>query len=85
MPCLYDNYRTIGQQRFQNQGKNTISSIVGGYKSAITKHFRRLGYEFAWQSRFHDYIIRNDIAYNRIVEYIQKNPQNWNRDKFYDK
>ena len=23
--------QTIGQQRFQNQGKNTISSIVGGY------------------------------------------------------
>lgn len=29
--------KTIGQQRFQNQGKNTISSIVGGYKSADRK------------------------------------------------
>ena len=69
-----DNDRTIGQQRFQNQGKNTISSIIGGYKSAVTKHTHRLGYEFAWQPRFHDYIIRNDVAYDRIVKYIQHNP-----------
>jgi len=38
--------RTIGQNRFQNQGKNTVSSIVGGYKSAVTKHVRRLGFDF---------------------------------------
>ena len=25
--------QSVGQQRFQNQGKNTISSLVGGYKS----------------------------------------------------
>ena len=43
--CLVST-ETIGQQRFQNQGKNTVSSIIGGYKSAVTKHVRRLGYEF---------------------------------------
>ena len=64
------NDPTIGQQRWQNQGKNTISSIVGGY-------------EFAWQSRFHDYVIRNDIAYDRIVKYVRHNPQNWHQDKFH--
>ena len=75
--------KTIGQQRFQNQGKNTISSIVGGYKSAVTKHAHRLGYEFAWQPRFYDHIIRNDESYNRIAEYINNNPLNWQKDKFY--
>ncbi|WP_202804228.1 transposase [Pleurocapsa sp. PCC 7319] len=84
--CLVSttNNKTIGQKRFQNQGKNTISSIVGGYKSAVTKHVRRLGYQFTWQSRFHDYIIRNDLEYDRIVKYIQNNPQNWHNDKFCD-
>ena len=53
--------------RWQNQGKNTISSIVGGYKSAVTKHARRLGYEFAWQPEFYDHIIRNNAAYDRIA------------------
>ncbi len=76
-------HQTIGQQRFQNQGKNTISSIIGGYKSAVTKHAHRLGYEFAWQPRFHDHIIRDDESYNRIAKYVINNPQNWQDDKFY--
>ncbi len=59
---------SIGRDRFQNQGKNTISSIVGGYKSAVTKHARRLGFDFYWQSRFHDHIIRNEKSYLRIAE-----------------
>ena len=75
--------QAIGQQRFQNQGKNTISSIVGGYKSAVTKHAHRLGYEFAWQPRFHDRIIRDDKSYNYIAKYIKRNPQSWLKDKFY--
>ena len=29
------------QKRFRNQGKNTISSIIGSYKSAVTKHANR--------------------------------------------
>ena len=52
LPCLHDadtdtntetknlDEKTIGQKRFQNQGKNTISSIVGAYKSAVTKNAR---------------------------------------------
>jgi REP element-mobilizing transposase RayT len=69
--------------RFQNQGKNTISSIMGSYKSAVTKHARRLGFEFSWQARFHDHIIRNDGEYQRINDYIESNPMNWSKDKFF--
>ncbi len=74
------NDKTIGQKRFQNQGKNTISSIIGGYKSAVSKHAHRLGFEFNWQSRFYDVIIKNDTDYERIKNYIINNPQNWNND-----
>ena len=75
---------TIGQQRFQNIGKNSISSIVGSYKSAVTKHANRLGLKFQWQPRFHDHIIRDDQSYQRISEYIMNNPTNWKEDKFYN-
>ena len=75
--------RTIGQQRFQNQGKNTISSIVGSYKSAVTKHARRLGFEFGWQPRFHDHIIRNEAAFQTISRYIRNNPKKWPIDTFH--
>lgn len=74
---------TIGQQRFRNQGKNTISSIIGSYKSVVTRHAHRLGYDFAWQERFHDNIIRSDEEYINIVKYIASNVANWEDDRFY--
>jgi REP element-mobilizing transposase RayT len=73
-----------GQFRFQNQGKNTVSSIIGSYKSAIAKHANRLGIQFGWQSRFHDHIIRDDVEFLRITEYIETNVVNWATDKFYN-
>ncbi|HUX53328.1 MAG TPA: transposase [Williamwhitmania sp.] len=74
--------QTIGQKRFQNQGKNTLSSIIGSYKSAVSKHAHRLGFNFAWQSRFYDHIIRNEQSFQTISEYIINNPSKWNDDKF---
>ncbi len=69
--------------RYQNIGKNSISSIVGSYKSAVTKHAHRLGFDFAWQTRFYDNIIRNEKSFNNISEYIVNNPEKWVQDKFY--
>ncbi len=79
----HGNDLSPGQKRFQNQGKNTISSIVGSYKSAVSKHCNRLGIDFTWQPRFHDHIIRDDKSYLQIQDYIHNNPQNWDKDKFY--
>jgi len=41
------------------------------------------GVVFGWQSRFHDHIIRNDAEYQRINDYIENNPKNWDNDKFH--
>ena len=60
----------------------SVSCIIGSYKSAVSKHAHRLGYEFEWQERFYDHIIRNDKSYIRIANYIINNPQNWENDKF---
>jgi len=56
--------QTIGKSRFQNPGRNTISSIIGAYKSAVSKSLKRLRLYFEWQSRFHDHIIRNEENIN---------------------
>ncbi len=77
--------KTIGQQRFQNIGKNSISSIIGSYKSAVTKHANRLGFDFGWQPRYYDHIIRNGAEFQRIQQYITNNPEKWYNDKFYKK
>ncbi|MEZ4827833.1 MAG: transposase [Bacteroidia bacterium] len=81
-PIEFEQPKTIGQQRFQNQGKNSVSAIIGGYKSAVTKHANRLGIDFAWQPRFHDRIIRDAAAFERISNYIINNPINWDNDTF---
>ena len=62
---------------------NSISSIIRGYKSAVTKHCNRLGFDFAWQTRFHDHIIRDAQSFENIQNYIWSNPMNWEKDKFY--
>jgi REP element-mobilizing transposase RayT len=72
------------QSRFQNQGKGTISSIVGSYKSVVTKHAHRLGFEFAWQARFHDHIIRNENEFEKISKYIRRNPENYDNEDSFD-
>ena len=77
-------HETIGHQRFQNQGKNTVSSILGSYKSAISKHAHRLGLTMDWQFRFYDHVIRDDAEYSRIAEYIETNVDNWATDKFFN-
>ena len=84
--CLVSNIETnsiIGSSRFQNQGKNTISSIVGSYKSIVTKMSRQINPNFGWQSRFHDHIIRNSESFENIQHYIEQNPSKWKEDTFY--
>ncbi len=75
--------QTIGQTRFQNQGKNTVSSIIGSYKSVVTKHANRMGLDNGWQDRFHDHIIRDYKEYTRIDKYITDNVNKWEDDRFY--
>ncbi|MBS4000646.1 MAG: hypothetical protein KGZ71_09205 [Desulfobulbaceae bacterium] len=82
LPCPYgddvvDTDKTIGQSRFRNPGKNNISSIIGSYKSVVTKHSRLINPEFAWQSRFYDHIIRDDKSFKNISKYIDDNPAKW--------
>jgi putative transposase len=75
--------KTPGQQRFRNQGKNTVSSIIGSYKSAVSKHAHRLGFNMQWQPRFHDHVIRDNDEYSRITRYIMNNVTTWPTDKFH--
>lgn len=61
----------------------SISAIIRSYKSAVTKHANRLGFDFAWQPRFHDHIIRDEQSFDNIQNYIFNNPINLEIDKFY--
>jgi len=68
------------QNKFGPQSKN-LASIVRGFKSAVTIHARKIQPDFAWQSRFHDHIIRNEKEYQKIKVYVLENPLSWKDDK----
>lgn len=61
-----------------------LSSVVGQYKSAVTKCIRAFCPDAqVWQKSFHDHIIRNQADYERIWLYIEGNPSRWMEDCFY--
>jgi REP element-mobilizing transposase RayT len=66
--------------------KPTLATIVGSYKSAVSKHIRRSGFvEFAWQRNYFENIIRNDHSYQYIADYIINNPATWEKDRYNQK
>jgi len=58
----------------------TIGVIINQFKSICTKHARRIRPDFAWQSRFHDHILRTEKNYNDAQNYILTNVANWEKD-----
>jgi REP element-mobilizing transposase RayT len=57
----------------------TIGSIIRGFKIGVTK---QLGFSI-WQRNYYEHIIRNELAYQNISNYIMRNPEKWQNDKFY--
>ncbi len=66
-----------------NQSKKApyLPNVVGGYKSAVSKHAHRLGFDFAWQTRYHDSYVRDEFSLERVRNYIKNNPKNWKKPK----
>lgn len=59
-----------------------ISRIIRWYKGRCTFEMRKIDKEFEWHSRFHDHIIRNEVSFERIQNYIEDNPARWKEDTF---
>jgi putative transposase len=63
--------------RFGPQSRN-LGSIIRGFKIGVTKWAHANGHpDFAWQSRFHDRIVRDAAQLNHIRRYIVANPSAW--------
>jgi putative transposase len=72
----------------------SISSFIAGFKSAVNSKiddyidekqlkmpkYNRKNHFF--QVNYYDHIVRNQVEYQRIKNYIIRNPFNWNRDTF---
>lgn len=61
---------------------NNLSSIIRWLKWSITSKIQsKYDKIFAWQSRYHDHIIRDEKELYFVDQYIQNNPLNREKDK----
>ncbi len=67
----------------------TLGDVIGAFKSIATNEYIRGVKQNGWapfpgrlwQKNYYEHIIRNDDELNRIREYIEGNPQNWETDE----
>ena len=83
-PTPQPPHETTKNEKMQkiSHRQSLLSNTIGGFKSAISKFANTHNITFAWQTRFHDRIIRNQEEMNRIADYIENNPMKWEMDCF---
>lgn len=61
-----------------------LAVIIGSLKAAVTRiaRTRCIASLPCWQSRFHEHIIRNQRAFDNIMDYIDNNVARWEQDCF---
>ena len=64
---------------FENKQHKAIPTMVGAIKRLTN---REIG-ENIFQRSFYDHIIRNDRDYEKIWDYIEGNPAEWLKDRFF--
>ena len=60
-----------------------LSYIISIFKRSVSNFAKKNNIHFAWQTRFHDRIIRNYNEFIEIHNYIQNNISNWKDDEFH--
>jgi len=76
--CTFEAASTVPESNipfnklYWNHG--SLGVIINQYKRICTA--RKINPDFAWQSRYHDRIIRNMDEYYMIIKYIIENPGN---------
>ncbi|MCC4213884.1 transposase [Leeuwenhoekiella parthenopeia] len=76
----FNTQNTSRPNKFGPQSKN-LASIIRGFKIGVTTNARKTNPDFAWQSLYHDRIIRNEKSHLAISNYIENNVRNWKKDK----
>lgn len=68
-----------------DQGKlPNLTAVVGGYKAAVSKLANPIMHgRPVWQRSFHDHVIRNQVDFENIWQYIEENPSKWEDDCFF--
>jgi REP element-mobilizing transposase RayT len=73
------------------EGNISLPDVVQRFKSLTTRRYiegvRLLGWRrferHLWQRNYYEKVIRNEREFQAVVDYIENNPQNWEKDKEY--
>jgi REP element-mobilizing transposase RayT len=79
--------RELIGRRFGEGIPRSLSSVIGSYKSAVTKQInvmRDAAGEKIWQRNYYERIIRSYAELDRIRHYIEMNPKRWVNNDLYD-
>jgi REP element-mobilizing transposase RayT len=72
------------QGRTSGPSRGSIGTIIGSFKSAVTKRIHELRSVVGtsiWQRNYYEHVIRNDDTLNRARQYIIDNPAQWAMDR----
>lgn len=62
--------------------RSLLSQIIGFLKMNSSKSIHQINHNLpVWQRNFYEHIIRNGTELEKIREYIQLNPNMWDRDR----
>lgn len=67
------------RRRFGSPQPRSLSTIIGGYKSAVPREAATGA--TVWQRGFYEHVIRNDGDLQRVRRYIAENPAKWDLDE----
>ena len=71
---------------------SSLAVVVGTFKAAVTRLMRtrciaslrrQHQIQSVWQPRYHEHIIRNQSAFENIMNYVDTNIEKWSHDCFY--
>jgi REP element-mobilizing transposase RayT len=77
---IQEHVRPSSLTRSAGLTRQSLSSIVGGFKAAASRRIALLtdiGRPHLWQRGYHEHIVRNDDDLRSIREYIANNPARW--------
>lgn len=88
-PCVRPDVVVSGGHA--GKGGTQLSTVVQWFKTMTTNEYIRgvnkMGWlpfnGRLWQRNYYEHIIRSELSYNNIANYIITNPSRWKEDKFY--
>ncbi|MGD1932579.1 MAG: transposase [Leptolyngbyaceae cyanobacterium] len=86
VPCPDPVTPRIQKRQFGQPVAGSLGTIIGSYKSAVTKHInlqRQAPKMPVWQSNYYEHIIRNERVMTDIRQYIHNNPASWQADQLH--